>query len=292
MSRILITGASGQLGGYLLKVLQQRRTPAVAWSGSRTGRLFGFDLQPVELAHAGEAIEAYRRARPTLIVHAAAISRTDVCYEQPERARAVNVLGTANLAELAGQTKARLLYVSTDLVFDGRQGRYREDQPAKPVSIYGDTKLAAERAVLACPRAAVVRVSLLFGPTQVSRPGFFDNQVESLRSGRTCRLFEDEWRTPLSLLTAARSLLALAESDFEGVVHLGGPQRMSRLEMGRHLARFLGADLSVLQATKQTDVSFPEPRPRDVSLDSTQFRRSFPDEPWPEFEEALREMGL
>jgi dTDP-4-dehydrorhamnose reductase len=290
--RLLVTGASGQLGGYLLRELRRRDAVAVAWSGSRSGQLFGYELRPVELADRDALAGAFREAEPAVVIHAGAISRIDLCYQDPERARQVNREATIVLAELCARAGARLIYVSTDLVFDGVKGWYREEDPASPVSIYGATKAAAEAAVLANDANAVVRVSLMFGPTLVGRPSFFDRQLEALRTGNSLPLFEDEWRTPLSLITAARGLLAMADADVGGLLHLGGPERMTRLEMGHRLAAAVGKNSAVFARASQADVPAPEPRPRDVSLDSTRFRTALPTVPWPSWEEALAEFGL
>jgi dTDP-4-dehydrorhamnose reductase len=105
-------------------------------------------------------------------------------------------------------------------------------------------------------------------------------------------LFEDEWRSPLSLMTAASALVELAGSSLEGIVHVGGPERMSRWEMGQRLAESLGCDPTPLARARQSDVPFPEPRPRDVSLDSTHWRSLFPSHPWPTWSDAVHELGM
>jgi dTDP-4-dehydrorhamnose reductase len=286
--RFLLTGASGQLGAYLLRQLTAAGADVTAWSGARRGELFGVPFQPVDLADSDAVAAAFRQARPQTVIHAAAVASIAECHRDPTRARRVNVDGTATLAELAARAGARLVLVSTDLVFDGESPPYSEGDPPAPLSIYGRSKADAEAAALAAPRAAVARVSLLFGRTLTGRPSFFDQQAEALRAGRPVTLFADEWRTPLHLATAARALVALAHSDFTGLLHLGGPERLSRLEMGHRLAHFLGADSGVLLASRRADAPAPEPRPRDVSLDSSLWRRLFPALPWPGWEEALR----
>lgn len=288
--RMLITGASGQLGGYLLQELRRRGEAVTAWSGSRTGQLFGCPLRPVDLADAVGLASAFHEARPEVVIHAAAVTRVADCFRDPRRAEQINVQGSAALAELAARAGARLLLVSTDLVFDGTRGWYREEDEPSPLSVYGRTKAAAERVVLAARRGAVVRVSLLFGPSVVGRPFFFDEQVAALRAGRPCTLFEDEWRTPLGLRTAAQALLGIACSDFTGLLHLAGPERMSRVEMGERLAAFLGSDPSAIVRVLRGSVPAPEPRPGDTSLDASQWRQRFPGQGWPTWEEVLREM--
>jgi len=290
--RILVTGASGQLGSYLLRELAAGDWQVVAWSGARSGQLFGVSLQPVDLADTNQVATAFRQVRPTAVIHAAAVATLAECLRDPQRARQVNAHGSAILAVLAAEVGARLVQVSTDLVFDGEKGWYREQDEPAPLSVYGRTKLEAEQAVLAHPRNAVLRLSLLFGPTLVGRPSFFDQQLAALREHKPVTLFTDEWRTPLNLCTAARALVALVRSDFRGLLHLGGPERMSRQEMGLRLAAALQADPSVIVAKKRDQVPSAEPRPCDTSLDSSRWRELFPALPWPVWPEALREMGV
>src|SRR5262245_9991009 len=210
---VLVTGASGLLGGYLLRQLRDDGLAVTAWSGTRTGEVFGTPLRTVDLGDPDAVAAACRAARPGVVLHAAAMARLPDCHRDPDRARRVNTNATAVLAELAAQAGARLLLVSTDLIFDGERGWYREEDAPAPLSVYGRTKAAAEESALAAPGGAVVRMSLLFGPSLTSRP-FFDEQVTALRAGRPLTLFADEWRTPLALTTAARALVALARSGF------------------------------------------------------------------------------
>jgi dTDP-4-dehydrorhamnose reductase len=280
--RVLVTGASGQLGTYLLRELRGR-ADLIAWSGSRCGDLLGVPLLPVELADPAEVAAAFHAARPDVVIHCAALARIADCYRDPEWARRVNEAATAALAAECGRGGARLVFVSTDLVFDGERGRYREGDPPAPLSVYGRTKRDGEDAARAAPRAAVARLSLLYGPSLNGRASFFDEQTAALRARRNVTLFTDEWRTPLDLATAARALAALAESDVTGLWHVGGPERLSRYEMGVRLAAALGADPSVIVAATRDAVPAPEPRPRDTSLDSSRWRAAFPEVPWPRF---------
>jgi dTDP-4-dehydrorhamnose reductase len=286
MRRILLTGASGLLGSSLVAHLRGQGVPLIAWSGTRSGD----GLRPVDLRDADEVSAAFRDAAAGVVLHAAALARIGDCHRDPEKARQINTGGTALLAELCLERRARLVLVSTDLVFDGETAPYREADPPAPLSVYGSSKADAERVALAEPGNAVARVSLLFGPSLGSRPSFFDEQVVALRQGRAVHLFADEWRTPLDLATAALALTELALSNVEGICHIGGPQRLSRWEMGYELAKALGTEPSLVRPNQRMDVPAPEPRPRDTSLDSSRWRREFPGLPWPDCAEALRAM--
>ncbi len=288
--RLLITGASGQLGAYLLRHLVRSNHHVVAWSGSRTDERYGVQLRPVNLNDSNTVKREFAVARPDVVIHAAAITNVAACHRDPIQANRINTQATAALAELCHGSGGRLLFTSTDLVFDGERGNYSESDAAIPLSIYGRTKLDAEKLALACPGAIAVRLSLLFGPSLIGQPSFFDDQVRSLRERRPVTLFTDEWRTPLSLGAAAHAIITLAESNLEGLFHLGGPERMSRFEMGRRLADFLGVDDAAIVAVERAAITSPEPRPRDASLDSSKWRSLFPDTPWPSWTAALEQM--
>ncbi len=286
--RLLITGTSGNLGAYLLRHLQGGPHAVTAWSGSRGGDLFGFSLQPIDLTQPDVVRAVFAAAHPNAVLHAAALASVAACHRDPARARRVNVEATALLADLCAAAGVRLVFVSTDLVFDGEQGGYREADAPAPLSVYGQSKRDAELAVLGTPRGLVVRLSLLYGPSLTGRPAFFDEQVRALRQRQPIACFSDEWRTPLALATAAEALAALLPVDVTGLLHLGGPERLNRLEMAQQLAVHLGADPAVLVPTSRAAVAAAEPRPRDTSLDSTRWRTRFPHLPWPAFAAALR----
>jgi dTDP-4-dehydrorhamnose reductase len=289
-TRVLVTGATGQLGAYLVRELLQQDCEVLAWGHLQPATVAGVEARPVDLADAADVDRAFRDAKPDVVIHAAAMAGVADCARHPERAEAVNTRGTATLAHVCDAAGARLVFVSTDLVFDGERAPYGEADPPAPLSVYGQTKAAAERAVLHAAGHAVVRVSLLFGPSLNGKENFFDHQVAALRDGQPVRLFHDEWRTPLDYATAAKALIAVARSPCGGLLHVAGPDRMSRSEMGRRLAAYLGLETTAIEAVSRTTAG-GEPRPRDTSLHSTRWRDTYHDLPWPPFEEALAEMG-
>lgn len=295
---ILVTGATGLLGGFLCAALRARGAPFAACSGPSRGRPTGADLHAVDITEPASVAEVFGDVRPDAVIHAAVFNAAD-CARDPARAALVNVTGSANIAKACAEIGARLVHVSTDQVFDGEAAPYDEHAARSPTSVYGRTKADAEDAVLSSSQDAVVaRMPLLFGPTQNARLGFFDHQLASLREKKTMRLFDDEWRTPLSLGVAAEWLVTLATTPAPSlrdarVLHLGGPERMSRYEMGARLARVLGiseAEIdALLERASRTTVP-GEPRPRDLSLDTTLFHRLHPGRSSPRFEDEVTRM--
>ncbi|MHB8866779.1 MAG: SDR family oxidoreductase, partial [Pirellulaceae bacterium] len=281
-----------QLGSYVLRELRTRNWPAVAWSMRPGVELFGIRCRSVDLRQTDQVVAAFREAHPQFVIHAAAMSGVSDCFRDPDQARQTNATATRLLAELAERHAARLVYVSTDLVFNGEKDAYVESDCPAPLSVYGQTKASGERSVLNYARHLVLRISLLFGPSINGRPSFFQQQIQALKSGTTCTLFRDEWRTPLDLQTAAAGLLDALRSEVTGILHFGGPERMTRLEMGQRLARFLGCQGSDIQAIDRDDVLASEPRPRDTSLNSQRWCQLFPESPRPEYERAMEVMGV
>lgn len=285
--RVLITGASGQLGAYLLQHYAGRGVSTVAWSGSSTGDLCGVALEPVDLENTVDIEQHLDRARPELIIHSAAVSGVGDAYQNPARARAINTTATARLAQLAADRDCRIVYISTDMVFDGEQGNFKEPDEANPLSVYGKSKLDAEPAVLALSSGLVIRVSLLYGTSLIGRPTFVQQLLRAIGKGETFRLFDDEWRTPLDLETAARSIAIAAESDAVGLLHLGGRTKLSRHEMGLQIVAAAGMSTDAIEVGSRLSIGGAEPRPKDLSLDSRLFEQKFHQVERPTFEESL-----
>jgi dTDP-4-dehydrorhamnose reductase len=200
----------------------------------------------------------------------------------------VNVEATAALAELCADMGSRFIYVSTDMVFDGESGPYTETATTEPGTFYGRTKLEGECYALTNARSLVARMPLMYGLPEVSRePTFFESMLRSLRSGEPIKLFEDEFRTPLWLEDAARALLELSDVELTGVLHVAGPERLSRLQMGQLLAAAVGCSDAPLVAARRSDLAGPEPRPRDLSLDCSRYVAHFGAHPGRDMRTAL-----
>lgn len=290
--RVVLTGASGQLGPYVASRLIAAGHDVRAWSGKQHGERAGLPLRPVDLAEFGQVEKALAADDPAAVIHCGAVSTADAARRDPDHARAVNVGATALIAEWCSQNGRKLVYTSTDLVFDGARSFYSEDHPTNPVLTYGLTKRDAEPAVRAVPGGLVARTSLMFGPSRSGGQTYLDRAADGLKRGAPQTYFEDEYRTPLDLDTAGEAIVRLAGSDASGTIHVAGAERMSRFELVRRFAVALGLDASLVRANRQADATFPEPRPADVSLDTTRLMAAIPDLIRPSVEEASRALWL
>lgn len=288
--RIVVTGASGQLGAYLVERLEAAALSVHAWSRQGAGRPLALESSTwtaVEVADETAVLKALKAADPDVVFHLAAVSSADAVRADPARGRAVNVAATETLAEWCAKRGRRLVLTSTDLVFDGGRAFSHEDDPPNPILLYGQTKVDAEQAVLKSPRGLVARLSLLYGFAKSARTGFFDRAVAALKRGETQCFFHDEYRTPLDYESAAGILMRLAFSDSVGVVHVAGGERMSRWELMSRAARVLDVNPKLVTSNSREDVQFAEPRPRDVSLDRSRLLNICPDVKESSVEDAM-----
>ncbi len=274
MQRVFITGASGFLGRYLLKqapggmqiLAQYHHNPIPSTAP-------GLEMLPVDLTNPDwkEVLDF----QPGAIIHTAALSLLDECEREPLLAEEINYHATVQLAEIARRTKARFIFVSTDQLFDGKKSLYSEGDPPIPLSVYGKTKAAAEKYLLAhLNNCVVARAALIYGKALHGKPTFTETMVNKLGNGQPVKLFVDEYRTPVLVQNLAAALWELAGSDFRGIIHLGGAQRVSRYEMGEILCRLFDFSTGLLIPTRLAELALPAPRPPDCSLDISLAKRT------------------
>ena len=252
--RVWITGAGGLIGSALLE-----SAPAAvpAWKISGTTR------RQVDLTDATAVEKMFYALRPTLIIHCAAMTNTPACDREPARARAVNVDATRHLVELA--KGIRFVFLSTDLVFDGRDGGYDETAAVNPLNFYAETKAEAERIVLLSPMHTVIRTSLNGGMSPTSDRGFNETMRRAWENGGMVTLFDDEFRSPIPAAVTARALWEVLAQDRPGLYHIAGSERLSRWQIGQILARRWHQFNPKLEHVSRLMYPGP-PRPADTSL--------------------------
>ena len=231
---VLVTGASGFVGEHVARRLVAAGEPVVGSYLTRPVVIAGAEVRQIDLADAKSTVRLVAESQPRAVIHTAAMTAVDGCRQQPDAARAAIVTATENLARaIDGEVDdAPLVHVSTDLVFDGEDAPYGVHDAARPLSVYGTLKLAAEAKVLAYARGVVVRSALVYGGPTTHKGSFLGWMLAALEEGRPLNLFVDEVRTPVWVADLAAGLSALCDGRATGLFHAGGPERLNRYEMG------------------------------------------------------------
>jgi dTDP-4-dehydrorhamnose reductase len=249
---LLVTGGSGYLGSELLR----RQPDAVGTYLTRRARGFSLDVRDARAVRA-----AFERVRPSAVIHTA--------YRQDDASTTLD--GARAVAAAAAAVEARLVHLSTDVLFDGeKKGAYREEDEPRPITDYGRAKADAEREVAAAhPAALIVRTSLLYGGRC---PGRQEQAVlEAARGGSDAVFFTDELRCPTHVGDLAAALLELVEDDRAGVLHVAGVETLDRYEFARLLAVAHNLDPGRLRPA--TVVESGLTRPRNCELSSERARK-------------------
>ena len=256
-----ITGAGGLIGNYLA---QTARDMAPASS------VIGLTRQDLDLLDFAELRRRFLRDKPQLVIHCAAMSKSPACQADPRFAHRTNVAVTEQLAKLAAD--AVFVFFSTDLIFDGLNGNYAETDGPNPLSVYAETKAAAEQIVSRHPRHLIIRTSLNGGTSPTGNRGFNEELVRAWREGRAVTLFEDEFRSPIAAVETARAVWELIERGATGIYHVAGAERLSRLQIGQLLAkRWDMLNPKVLASSLKTYAG--PPRLPDTSLDCSKAQK-------------------
>lgn len=257
--RVLVTGAAGQLGTELVAVFSAAGHEVVSTTHAS-----------LDICDAAAVDAAIVSARPDWILHGAAWTAVDACESDPDRAFAVNGGGTANVVAAAAKVGARVLYVSTDYVFDGtKSGPYVEADQPNPRSVYGSSKLAGERAVR--DSDLVVRISWVCG---YSGSNMVKTILRLAASQPTLKFVDDQIGHPTFADDAARGMLRLVEAGLSGVFHLTNQGTVSWCGFARAVLQAAGDDPSRVEPIATADLQPPRPaqRPANSVLDNAALR--------------------
>jgi dTDP-4-dehydrorhamnose reductase len=265
--KILITGASS-LPGY-------RTTLEALDKGHEVVALYYTHPIPIENNKLKKVcidvrqLEELRRIiikeKPDIIIHMAAIGDLDLCEKNKVLAWETNVEPSIEIASIVPRINCFLIYLSTDYVFEGERGNYKEYDVPNPINYYGFTKLLGEIAFRAsCPHYAIIRASSIYGFGH-GRMNFAKYLVEKLKAGETVKALIDQYTSPTQATLLGRTIIEIAEEKIEGIFHIVG-ERMSRYDFAIKVAEVLGLDKSLIQPAEMKEMAWIAKRPKDSSL--------------------------
>lgn len=280
LSPILVTGGSGFIGHRIVERLSGKAELHTTYRNHPI-ELKGVTAHQLELTNFSHIHNLVRQIRPRVIIHSAALVDTGLCEKEPGQAMNINVEATRATLEACNPHETYFIFLSTDMVFDGKRGGYLEKDPISPINRYGWTKAQAETIVKESPVPSLIcRVGLVYGPPNpVGSWGFLKWCLGGLRKGEKIRGFVDEYRTPIYMEDLVLVIRESIEMRLEGILHLAGPETISRYDFAVRLARIFGYDTELVEKASIHDYTGGGERPADCSLNTSRLQRLYAHHP-------------
>lgn len=263
--KIFVTGASGLIGGQLVKnLLEENHT---VYSGYNKNKpMYGIPVKH-DLLKFEQTRKVISTTKPDIIFHLAALTHVDLCEKQKVLTTEVNVKATEEISKLANTLDSFLIYLSTDYVFDGRLGMRNENDIPAPINFYGLTKFYGEQVISKfCNKFCIARTSTPYGHNQIKK-SFPQWIYENLMKNNTINVVRDQITSPTYIPNLAKMLIELSSKQIQGIIHLAGSTPISRLDLALKLAKKMNLKKELIAPISSYDGSWIAKRPIDVSLD-------------------------
>jgi len=287
MTRLLVTGASGLLGANLALLAQKLGYEVLGWTNSRPLVDAPFATRAVDFSNPQDLAQAFQAAEPDALINCAAQANVDAAEKHPKHAFRVNAEAAGELAKLAGSASVPMIHISTDAVFDGITGNYKETDTPNPLNTYAQSKLAGEHAVAqANPEAAIARV-VFYGWSLTGTRSLAEFFYNNLTVGKPVNGFTDMFFSPLYAAHLAEALLEMLQKRLSGIYHVYAPESLSKYDFGVRLAQEFGLDAGLIRPISALDSDLPTRRSLNLSMNTDKLQAAL-GKPLPSQTEGLR----
>ena len=290
--KILITGSNGLLGQKLVKQLLNKNISFLASSKgeNRNPQCPNTHYVQMDITNPSQVSAIFQEYLPSAVIHTAAITNVDYCESNISECKEVNVAATNILFHAAQSINAQLIALSTDFVFDGVRGNYKETDAPNPLSVYAKSKLAAEQILQVSnyKNWAIVRTIIVFGEgSNLSRSNIVLWAKEALASGKELNIIDDQFRAPTWADDLAWACIRIAMMKKKGMFHISGPETFSIYDLVLRVAKFCGLETESLNKTTSESLNQAAKRPPKTGFDLTKARKEIGYNPM-SFEESLK----
>lgn len=270
--KILITGANGLLGQKLVELLLREKIAFVATSKgeNRNPDCPNSHYRSLDITLEKEIEEVFMDERPTHVIHTAALTNVDYCELHPVECDQVNVMATRFLIKWTNSVRAHFQFISTDFVFDGDTGNYKEEDATKPLSVYGQSKLDGERLVQREAKYgwSIVRTIIVYGKgNNLSRSNLIVWAKETLEQGGAMKIIDDQFRAPTFAKDLAMGCLLIFRANKSGIFHISGPETLSIYQIVERIASHFHYPMTNVERISSTTLNQPATRPPKTGFD-------------------------
>lgn len=275
--RLLITGSNGLLGQKIVKICLKRGVEFLATSNgaNRNQECPSERYLEMDITNQPKIAEIFTNYKPTHIIHTAALTNVDYCELNPEECQEVNVLATQKLWNEAQKINAHFQLLSTDFIFDGLKGNYKETDEPSAVSIYGQSKVDAEHVLINSQNKnwSIARTIIVYGTANnLSRTNIVLWSIDALTKGDPMKIIDDQFRMPTWADDLAWGCIEICRRDKTGIFHLCGPELMAVNEIVFRIAKHLGKSTENVEIISSSTLNQPAKRPPRTGFDLTKSR--------------------
>lgn len=288
--RFLVTGGSGLLGSAI--AAHSIRSGYDVFSGYHQHQTIEVNPVPLDITNPKAVDDAFMKVKPDIVIHSAAMTHVDRCEENPRLATLINVEGTRNVANEARKYGSYLVYVSTDYVFSGEKGNYKETDEPGPINHYGVTKLEGEKIVSSYPNHCIVRPSVIYGSKPAAgKDNFVLWVINQLRIGKPIQILNDQVVSPTLNTNLAEMINEIAETRLTGIYHLSGATAISRYNFTLKIAEEFNLDQGLITPITTDNMHWAAKRPMNSSLDVTKASNTLKKRPM-DIDQALHNLSV
>ena len=272
--RILITGSNGLLGQKIVGQLAKASINFLATSkgANRNPSCSNVNYHQMDISNALEIEKVFSTFLPTHIIHTAAMTNVDHCEQQPDECNRINFEAVQLLFHAAQKINAHFQLLSTDFVFDGEKGNYKEEDQVNPLSLYAQSKVNAENYLLASNSLnwSIVRTIIVYGKANnLSRNNIIYWAKEALEKGQELSIIDDQFRAPTWANDLAWACIRICELNKMGIYHISGPETFSIYEIVEKIAQFFNLPTNSLSKSSSLNLNQPAKRPPKTGFDLT-----------------------
>lgn len=267
-TRILIIGSNGMLGQRLVEFfMNSAQVELLCTSAEPESFIPNIAYKSLDITQKTKVREVILDFFPDFVINAAAYTNVDKAEIERELAWKINVNGVENLALYSWTIDAHLIHISTDYIFDGLNGPYREVDKPCPLGYYGRTKLASENSVkISGVRSTIIRTNVLYGPAKCGRPDFVKWVVNSLKSGNEIKIVTDQINNPTYVDDIVAAINKIIEFKKEGIFNIAGKELLNRFEFTNKIADFFNLNKNLIKPIITQELNQPAPRPLKSGL--------------------------
>ncbi len=271
--RVLITGASGMLGHRLMIEAAKKNLEVTGTYHCRPLKIKGCPSLPLEVTSINQVKKVLEKTKPQVVVHTAALTNVDYCEENPEEAFKINAEGTKNICQVCLEKGVKVVYISTDFIFDGKKGMYREDDLPKPLSVYAQSKLEGEKAVEKLPDFLIFRCTI-YGWHLDNQKSIPEWVISKLSCNKPIKAFADRIINPTYTGFLSSLILKSLEQNLSGIFHIGSQEPLTVFEFALKTAEVFSLDISLISKGKMSEASLKAKRPKNSSLNTKKIEKA------------------